>query len=224
MAGAKLPSRAIQCTAAALYPSRMHISSKPLIYLASASPRRAELLNQIRVPHRVQPVDVDESPRSGESPADYVQRLALAKAEALWTRIAGAERLPVLGSDTSVALGEQILGKPRDEEDCVRMLSELSQRTHQVYTAVALRSDSGSACELSVSEVTFRRLQREEIVDYWRTGEPADKAGGYAVQGLGALFIERICGSYSGIMGLPLFETGRLLRAVGWRFELGAHA
>jgi septum formation protein len=120
----------------------------------------------------------------------------------------------VLGADTAVVLDAQILGKPQDETDCVRMLGLLSGRTHQVFTAVALRASTCQA-RVNVSEVTFRKLSDEEIRRYWRSGEPADKAGGYAVQGRAALFIERIAGSYSGIMGLPLFETGELLAAIG---------
>jgi septum formation protein len=187
-----------------------------LIYLASASPRRSALLDQIGVAHRVQPVDVDETARSGEPPAEYVRRLAVLKAETLWQKLAAPQRQPVLGADTAVVLDDQILGKPCDENDCVRMLTLLSGRTHQVFTAVALRA---STCQsrVNVSEVTFRELADEEIRRYWRSGEPADKAGGYAVQGRAALFIERIAGSYSGIMGLPLFETGELLTAIGAR-------
>jgi nucleoside triphosphate pyrophosphatase len=190
--------------------------SNSLIYLASVSPRRSALLDQIGVAHRVQPVDVDETARSGEAPAEYVRRLAVLKAETLWQKLAASQRRPVLGADTAVVLDDQILGKPRDENDCVRMLTLLSGRTHQVFTAVALRA---STCQsrVNVSEVTFRELADEEIRRYWRSGEPADKAGAYAVQGRAALFIERIAGSYSGIMGLPLFETGELLTAIGAR-------
>jgi septum formation protein len=193
----------------------MRISSNPLIYLASASPRRSALLAQVGVGHRVQAVSVDESVREGEPPAAYVRRLAELKAETLWSQLPGSERHRVLGADTAVVLDGEILGKPRDENDCVRMLSLLSGRTHEVFTAVALRSQAGCGTRLNVSEVTFRKLASAEIRDYWRSGEPADKAGAYAVQGLAALFIERIAGSYSGIMGLPLFETGELLAAGG---------
>lgn len=197
----------------------MQSSSKPLIYLASASPRRSALLHQVGVQHTVRPVDIDETAGTGESAAVYVKRLATRKAETLWARLSGAERLPVLGADTSVAVDEEILGKPRDHQDCARMLQRLSSRTHRVYTAVALRHDDGCDTQLSVSEVSFRKLDAQEIDAYWRTGEPADKAGAYAVQGIAALFIERISGSFSGIMGLPLFETGELLRTLGWRLQ-----
>jgi septum formation protein len=193
----------------------MGSSSNPLIYLASASPRRSALLDQIGVAHRVQAVDVDERALASELPAQYVRRLAVLKAETLWQRLSTQERHPVLGADTAVVLDAEILGKPRDEQDCLRMLSLLSARTHQVFTAVALQGSTGCDARVNVSEVTFRKLASAEIRRYWQSGEPADKAGGYAVQGRAALFIERIAGSYSGIMGLPLFETGELLAAIG---------
>lgn len=186
-----------------------------LIWLASASPRRTALLRQIGVEHRIRPVDVDEACAPDEPPLEYVRRLAALKAQTLWRRLVGDERHPVLGSDTTVAIDDHILGKPCDERDAVRMLQLLSGRTHQVYTAVALRHADGCEQRVSVSDVTFRALSVEECSAYWRTGEPRDKAGGYAVQGLAAAFIERIAGSYSGIMGLPLFETAELLRAIG---------
>lgn len=193
--------------------------SKPLIYLASASPRRSALLTQVGVAHVVRPVEVDERVGDGESPAAYVIRLATEKARTLWDRLEDHERLPVLGADTSVALDEQIMGKPRDEQDAIEMLERLSARTHRVYTGVALCHEGGCATQLSVTEVSFRKLEPDEIRAYWRTGEPRDKAGGYAVQGIAALFIERIAGSFSGVVGLPLFETGELLRSIGWRFS-----
>ena len=188
----------------------------PIVYLASVSPRRHQLLNQIRVPHAVRPVDVDESRWPGESPGDYVGRLAQAKAAALWRQLQPDERLPVLGADTTVALGNRIFGKPRDRADEIAMLAELAEKTHQVFTAVALQSWRGCELRLSVSEVTFGTLSPGDCEAYWRSGEPADKAGGYAVQGLAATFITRIAGSYSGIMGLPLAETAQLLRTIGW--------
>lgn len=186
-----------------------------MIWLASASPRRSALLTQIGIPHQVRPVDLDESIAPEETPADYVMRLARAKAEALWTRLEERERRPVLGSDTTVALGAQMLAKPRDRADAIRMLRDLSGRTHQVYTAVAIRHGGGCDARLSVSDVTMRTLGDDEIAAYWTTGEPADKAGAYGIQGKAAVFIERISGSYSGIVGLPLFETGELLRMSG---------
>lgn len=199
----------------------MESFSNSLIYLASASPRRSALLEQIGVAHRVQPVDVDEAALGGEPPDRYVRRLAVLKAETLWRqlgqKLAAAQRQPVLGADTAVVLDDHILGKPRDEQDCLRMLGLLSARTHQVFTAVALCASDGCQSRVNVSDVTFRKLAEDEIRRYWRSGEPAGKAGAYAVQGRAALFIERIAGSYSGIMGLPLFETGELLAAIGAR-------
>lgn len=191
----------------------LHSSANPLIYLASASPRRSELLAQIGVTHRVAPVAVDESVAGPEGPEKYVTRLAELKADTLWRQLPAEQRLPVLGSDTSVVVDQVILGKPADERECLRMLQLLSGRTHQVHTAVAVRSTAGSDVRLSISDVTFRELSTAEMRAYWRTGEPADKAGGYAIQGRGAIFIRHIAGSYSGIMGLPLFETAELLAA-----------
>jgi septum formation protein len=186
----------------------------PKILLASASPRRRELLNQIGVAHAVRPVGVDESVRSGEAPSSYVLRLAEAKAAALWERLADSDRLPVLAADTTVALEGEIFGKPADIGEARAMLGRLSGRTHEVHTAVALRHAGGSAARLSSSSVSLRDLTTDEIDAYWATGEPADKAGGYAVQGRAAVFIRHIAGSYSGIMGLPLFETWELLAPV----------
>lgn len=200
----------------------MQDPSKPLIYLASASPRRSALLTQMGVEHEVRPVNIDESVHPAESPDRYVQRLALLKAEALWVQVHDEPHCAVLGSDTAVVVDGEVLGKPQDEADCVRMLRRLSGRTHQVFTAVALCGRAGCEAVLSVSEVTFRALALEEMRAYWRSGEPAGKAGAYAVQGLAAAFIVRIAGSYSGIMGLPIYETACLLRAVGWRFAAAA--
>jgi septum formation protein len=184
----------------------------PLVCLASRSPRRRELLEQIGVPHVVATPDIDETVLAGEGAADYVVRMARCKAHAV--RAHGTP-LPVLGADTSVVIDERIHGKPANEEEGVAMLARLSGRTHQVLTAVALASDGGVLHRLSASEVRFRRLTRAECLAYWRTGEPRDKAGGYAVQGRGAVFIEHLSGSYSGVMGLPLFETAQLLAAAG---------
>jgi len=182
------------------------------IYLASASPRRSQLLHQIRVAHRVRPVDLDESRLSNEAPDQYVRRLATSKATAVWKQLSDSERLPVLGADTTVALGQEIFGKPENRLDGIEMLRRLAGRTHQVYTAVALQSAMACDVRLSVSEVTFGSLSESERAAYWETGEPLGKAGGYAVQGLAAAFIVRIVGSYSGIMGLPLAETAELLQ------------
>jgi septum formation protein len=191
----------------------MPATPPPVLLLASASPRRRELLRQIGVSVEVCPADIDESVRAGEAPVDYVLRLARAKAEAVWS-VAGG-RLPVLAADTSVICGTDILGNPADCAGLVAMLQRLSSRTHEVLTAVALRTHGGLRTALSTSEVTFRALKREEIERYWETGEPADKAGGYAVQGIGAMFISRLQGSFSGVMGLPLYETAQLLQLAG---------
>jgi septum formation protein len=182
------------------------------LYLASQSPRRRALLDQIGIAHRVVAVAVDETRRPGEVPAVYVERLARAKAAA---GLAAAGAGWVLGADTVVVLGDQLLGKPADRAAALAMLAHLSGRRHEVLTAVALAGAAGVACRLSVSHVTFRPLAADEIAAYWDSGEPADKAGAYAIQGRAALFVSHLEGSYSGVMGLPLFETGELLRGAG---------
>jgi len=185
-----------------------------LILLASASPRRSELLRQVGIAHEVRPVDVDESVRPDEAPSAYVLRLAEAKAAALWQQLDAGERRPVLAADTTVALEGEIFGKPADAAEAWAMLGRLSGRTHEVHTAVAVRHAGGAAARVSSSSVSLRELSSAEIEWYWNTGEPADKAGGYAVQGRAAVFIRHIAGSYSGIMGLPLYETWELLAPV----------
>jgi septum formation protein len=181
------------------------------ILLASASPRRSALLRQIDVDHEVRAVDIDETPRDGEPPAQYALRLAEEKARTLWQRLDPAERRPVLAADTTVAIGDEILGKPVDREDAFRILRRLSGRDHEVHTAVAVLHAAGAAACVNTSTVSFRDLSDAEIAWYWDTGEPADKAGAYAVQGKGAIFIRHLSGSYSGVMGLPLYETWELL-------------
>ncbi|MFZ0790200.1 MAG: nucleoside triphosphate pyrophosphatase [Chromatiaceae bacterium] len=185
------------------------------VYLASRSPRRRELLRQIGVRFAVVEGDADETRLPGEHPEDYVLRLAVAKARAARALIPHHDRRPVLGADTAVVVGEQILGKPETREESLAMMQLLSGRAHRVLTAVALISVDGERTDLSESRVTFRTLDDSEALGYWRTGEPHDKAGGYAIQGYGALFVSALNGSYSGVMGLPLFETGRLLAQVG---------
>ena len=187
-------------------------SRLPLVCLASVSPRRRELLAQIGVLHTVVGADIDESVRPGEAPRDYVLRMARQKALTVRER---GELLPVLAADTTVVLDNTVYGKPRDRDDAMAMLGRLSGRTHEVLTAVALANSNEVTVRLSVSTVRFRGLSTEECAAYWDTGEPRDKAGGYAIQGAAAVFIEALSGSYSGVMGLPLFETGELLRAAG---------
>ncbi|MBS0365136.1 MAG: septum formation inhibitor Maf [Proteobacteria bacterium] len=191
--------------------------SAPVLCLASMSPRRRELLTQIGVAHRVHAAHVDESVRTGEAPGEYVQRMAAAKAQAVYAQaVHGHLRpLPVLGADTAVVIDGAICGKPAGEADSLAMLRRLSGRTHQVLTAVALLAPSGASRAMSTSEVVFREIGPQECNAYWRTGEGHDKAGGYAIQGLGAVFVRHLAGSYSGVMGLPLFETSQLLRAAG---------
>jgi len=184
----------------------------PSITLASASPRRRELLDQIQVSYEVLPVNIDESNRPGESPQQFVERMALEKAQAGYEK---APERPALGSDTIVVLGQQILGKPENRQKGIEMLSILSGRKHQVMTAVCIFGSNFRQCVLSTSEVEFTELNLQQIEEYWETGEPADKAGAYGIQGRAAKFIKNIRGSYSGIMGLPLFETAELLKASG---------
>jgi septum formation protein len=182
-----------------------------MILLASRSPRRAELLEQVGIRFRVAAAEVDERVLPGEAAAAYVERVTLAKA-----RAAQADGLPVLAADTAVVLGRRILGKPADRAEGLAMLAALSGRTHRVLTGVALLAGE-LRFALSVSRVRFRAIAADEAAAYWATGEPVDKAGGYAVQGLAAAFVEHIEGSYSGIMGLPLFETLQLLEQAGIR-------
>jgi septum formation protein len=184
-----------------------------MLILASASPRRRELLQQIGVPHVVQAADIDETPLLDETPGDYVQRLARSKASLVF----GLRRdsMPVLGADTTVAIDGLALGKPADEREHRVMFERLLAREHAVYSAVALATRAGVAVRLSVTRVVFRTVTENERATYWASGEPRDKAGGYAIQGLGAIFIESIAGSYSGVMGLPLAETAALLVAAG---------
>lgn len=182
------------------------------ILLASASPRRQELLKQIGVTFEVLPVDLDETPHEGELPFSYVHRIAAEKSAVALER--NGAKLPVLAADTAVILDGRIMGKPKDKSDCLAMLTCLSGRRHQVFSAISLRgSDHWQA--VSVTEVTFRTLSEREISLYWDSGEPADKAGAYAIQGLGSVFVKSITGSFSGVVGLPLFETAELLAKQG---------
>lgn len=188
-----------------------------LIYLASGSPRRRELLAQIQVPFSLLLAPVDETPSEGESAADYVQRMAIDKAEAgeALRKAQGLRAAPVLGADTSVVLDGQILGKPSGQAEGVAMLQSLGGRAHQVMTAVAVCHNGLTQVCLSCSNVYFKAVDAELAERYWQTGEPADKAGGYGIQGLAATFVERLDGSYSGVVGLPLAETAQLLQSQG---------
>nr|WP_288453886.1 Maf family protein [uncultured Pseudomonas sp.] len=181
------------------------------LYLASASPRRRELLAQIGVPFTTHVVPIDETAQPGEAPAAYVERLARAKAQAALATLADRRDAVVLGSDTAVVLDGRILGKPVDREDALVTLGALSGREHQVLTAVALVSDSRAEARVVTSAVCFKPLDRKQIEAYWATGEPRDKAGSYGIQGLAAVFVSQMQGSYSAVVGLPLCETAELL-------------
>ncbi|WP_136067023.1 Maf family protein [Modicisalibacter radicis] len=185
--------------------------SDPALRLASASPRRRELLASIGIATEVVPVDIDETPHAGESAVDYVSRLARDKA---LTGAAGCA-LPTLGSDTAVVLDGAILGKPRDRGHACEMLGTLSGRWHAVMTAVAVTGPQGLLQACVTTRVAMRSIDAAEIAAYWATGEPVDKAGGYAIQGRAAMFVERIEGSHSAVVGLPLYETAQLLQRQG---------
>ena len=187
----------------------------PKVYLASGSPRRSELLTQMGVKFEILRLEVDETVRFNESPTDYVQRVAKAKAQAGWQVMEGGAKKPVIGADTSVIVDHDIIGKPGNDEQAMSMLQRLSARQHQVLTAIAVAYDSQVIYGLSESWVTFSAMTAAEIDWYISTGEGRDKAGSYAVQGLAAMFIEDIQGSYSGIMGLPVRETRELLMEIG---------
>jgi septum formation protein len=202
--------------------------SLPRIYLASRSSRRRELLKQIGVPfevllfreHGLRGRDLDEVPHESEAPDAYVQRVAKEKAEAGWLRVTqrSLPRFPVLAADTAVCLRDRIFGKPADRAIAIAMLKELSGREHRVLTAVVLKHESTLDVIVNENVVRFRELGDGEIQEYVATGEPYDKAGGYAIQGRAAAFIPEILGSYTGVMGLPLYETASLLRKFQSRF------
>lgn len=185
------------------------------VYLASQSPRRAELLRQLGLKFEVVTAPVEEYVLPDESPEQYVQRVARDKAQAAVQKLSGAPQALLLAADTEVVVDGVVLGKPGNREQGLAMLSRLAGRSHQVLSAVALWTPAGIRQALSVSGVQFRDINAAEAAAYWDTGEPADKAGGYAIQGLGAVFITQLAGSYSGVMGLPLYETAELLRGAG---------
>lgn len=202
-------------------------AAQPRIYLASRSPRRRELLRQIGVRfdvlafrggERGEDADVDETPIDGEAAERYVERLALTKAEAGMRRLVWRHlpRQPVLAADTTLEVDGHIIGKPESPEDAVVILRSLSARTHRVLTAVAVSDGERTRSALSISEVRFRAIEDGELHRYVATGEPLDKAGAYGIQGRAAVFVEHISGSYTGIMGLPLYETAQLLQGFGY--------
>lgn len=182
------------------------------IILASASPRRSELLDQLNIRHSIHAIAIDETPRAHEAPLAYVQRMAVEKSLACQQWIKSG--LPILAADTTVVQDGLIMGKPTDQADALAMLARLSGTRHQVYTAVSLRGrEHGQA--ISVTEVTFKALSEADMLAYWQTGEPLGKAGAYAIQGRAAQFVVSINGSYSGVVGLPLYETAALLTQQG---------
>jgi septum formation protein len=197
------------------------------IYLASRSARRRDLLKQMGVNFEMlllregpgRSADFDEAQLPGETPRDYVVRVARLKADAGWIRLEQRRlmRHPVLAADTTVALGDRILAKPADREDAVAMLKQLSGTLHHVYTAVAVKFYDSMKEALSVTEVRFRELGDDEIRRYVASGDPLDKAGAYGIQGKASMFIESINGSYTGVVGLPTFETARLLGNFGFQ-------
>lgn len=192
--------------------------TRPDLYLASASPRRRELLKQIGVNYElIAGLDVDESLRTTETAEQYVVRLAHEKARAGYCKISNSDdeqstlEIPVLGADTCISLDGEILGKPTSREKGISMLQSLSARAHKVLTAICLFDGELEQQYLSVSIVEFKTLQLDEIVSYWESGEPVDKAGAYAIQGIAAKFISSLQGSYSGVVGLPLYELSEML-------------
>ncbi len=195
------------------------------IILASASPRRRELLEQIGVKFSVAPAAIDESWNAGEAPGAYVERMACEKAHA-GALHAGSGNHVIIGADTAVVIDSEVLGKPADRSHALAMLAKLSGRTHQVITGVAVTDGERLEHRLSLSKVRMRVIPAAEADAYWATGEPVDKAGAYAIQGLGGMFVAGLQGSYSGVVGLPVYETAELLAAFGYRVlqEAADHA
>lgn len=183
---------------------------RPDLHLASSSARRREILTVLGVSFSYAGVDIDESRATGEPVADMVLRLARQKAQA-----ADVEDLPVLGADTIVTLDDRVFGKPDSQDDALAMLHALSGRSHQVLTGVACISGGTLTTAVATTEVRFRDIDPDEALAYWQSGEPAGKAGSYAIQGLGGIFVESLSGSYSGVVGLPVYETAALLQGVG---------
>jgi septum formation protein len=194
------------------------------LILASASPRRSELLRQLGVEFSVQPTDIDERVRADEKPQDYVRRMALEKAAAGKGFIAAGSNECVLAADTAVVIDGRILGKPRDREDALEMLCSLSAAKHLVMSGVAVCNDDSMRDVMSITEVTFGVVTPQQAAAYWDSGEPCDKAGAYAIQGQGAVFVRTLAGSYSGVVGLPLYETAELLRNFGYSVGFDDHS
>jgi len=192
---------------------------KQTIYLASRSPRRAELLQQIGLNFTVLPSDIDETPLLNELSHEYVVRLAAEKAQACFAKLQmdQANLYPVLAADTTVSVDGRILGKPQDDDDAFQMLSSLAGRWHEVHTGIAVATISGVKTAISTTRVEMPKLSDKKILAYVATGEPRDKAGAYGIQGLASTMIKRIEGSYSGVMGLPIYETAMLLEQAGIR-------
>jgi len=186
-----------------------------VLYLASGSPRRRELLTQISVPFTVVSAAIDETPLPNETPVAYVERLARSKAAAGLAALEQTAGVCVLGADTAVIVDGKILGKPVDQADALAMLMALAGREHEVFTAIALTDGQRCECRYVSSRVAFREISVEEATTYWHSGEPVDKAGGYAIQGLGAVFVSGLNGSYSAVVGLPVCETAQLLGQFG---------
>ena len=186
----------------------------PQIVLASKSPRRRALLQQIGLVFDVRPADIDESVIDGESPEQYVERLASDKVRKVAEMSPDAEA--ILAADTAVVFGGQILGKPADKSDAIRMWRQLSGNTHQVYTGIALQGPNGLDTRLCATDVEFATIREADMERYWRSGEPQDKAGAYGIQALGSALVKRIHGSYSNVVGLPLYEFRQLLNLNGW--------
>lgn len=187
------------------------------LYLASSSPRRQSLLKQINVPFTVINPDIDETPMTGEIPEHYVSRLAITKAKVGFNQLSTTQRQTayVLGADTIISLDDTIMGKPTSQQHAVTMLLSLSGKTHKVFTAIALYYLDKLLSSTIVTEVTMRQITADEALAYWHTGEPNGKAGGYAIQGIAATFIEQIHGDYYAVVGLPLFATSELLKQAG---------
>ncbi|KAF0282464.1 Maf family protein [Spiribacter roseus] len=194
-------------------------TTDPDLFLASASPRRAEILERMGVRFQTVPQAVDEQVLPDETPEVFVFRLALEKARAGWAGLGGHGHVPVLGADTAGVVDDTLLGKPADRDAALGMLEHLSGRTHRVLTAIAMVDGQRELTRLSLSMVTLRHLGTAEREAYWRSGEPIDKAGGYAIQGRGGVFVEQLEGSYSGVMGLPMVETHDLLTEFGIDYQ-----